>query len=48
MGGVIAQGFAINYPDRVRGLVFCNTGMRIGSFASWEERIRFGQRILIV
>jgi 3-oxoadipate enol-lactonase len=39
VGGVIAQGFAINYPDRVRGLVLCDTGMRIGSFASWEERI---------
>jgi 3-oxoadipate enol-lactonase len=39
VGGVIAQGFAINYPARVRGLVLCDTGMRIGSFASWEERI---------
>jgi 3-oxoadipate enol-lactonase len=39
VGGVIAQGLAINYPDRVRGLVLCDTGMRIGTFASWEERI---------
>ena len=39
VGGVIAQGLAINYPDRVRALVLCDTGMRIGSFASWEERI---------
>ena len=39
VGGVIAQGLAISRPDRVRGLVLCDTGMRIGSFASWEERI---------
>jgi 3-oxoadipate enol-lactonase len=39
VGGVIAQGLAIRCPDRVRGLVLCDTGMRIGSFASWEERI---------
>jgi len=39
VGGVIAQGLAIHYPDRVRGLVLCDTGMRIGSFASWQERI---------
>jgi 3-oxoadipate enol-lactonase len=39
VGGIIAQGLAITWPDRVRGLVLCDTGMRIGSFASWEERI---------
>ena len=39
VGGVIAQGLAISRPDRVRGLVLCDTAMRIGSFASWEERI---------
>ncbi|HXV81797.1 MAG TPA: 3-oxoadipate enol-lactonase [Candidatus Binatia bacterium] len=39
VGGVIAQGLAISYPDRVRALVLCDTGMRIGSLASWEERI---------
>lgn len=39
VGGVIAQRFTINYPDRVRALVLCDTGMRIGSLASWEERI---------
>jgi 3-oxoadipate enol-lactonase len=39
VGGVIAQGLAIRCPDRVRGLVLCDTGMRIGSVASWEERI---------
>ena len=39
IGGVIAQGFAIHYPDRVRALLLCDTAMRIGSIASWEERI---------
>jgi 3-oxoadipate enol-lactonase len=40
VGGVIAQGLTLSYPDRVRALVLCDTGMRIGSFDSWEERIR--------
>jgi 3-oxoadipate enol-lactonase len=40
VGGVIAQGLALSYPDRVSALVLCDTGMRIGSFDSWEERIR--------
>jgi 3-oxoadipate enol-lactonase len=40
VGGVIAQGLALAYPDRVSALVLCDTGMRIGSFDSWEERIR--------
>jgi 3-oxoadipate enol-lactonase len=39
VGGLIAQRLALSYPDRVRALVLCDTGMRIGSFASWEERI---------
>lgn len=39
VGGLIAQRVALSYPDRVRALVLCDTGMRIGSFASWEERI---------
>jgi len=39
VGGVIAQGLALRLPDRVRGLVLCDTAMRIGSFDSWEERI---------
>jgi 3-oxoadipate enol-lactonase len=40
VGGVIAQGLALSHPDRVSALVLCDTGMRIGSFDSWEERIR--------
>jgi 3-oxoadipate enol-lactonase len=39
VGGVIAQQFAVDYPDRVRALVLCDTGARIGTVASWEERI---------
>ena len=39
MGGVIAQQFAVDYSDRVRALVLCDTGARIGTVASWEERI---------
>jgi 3-oxoadipate enol-lactonase len=39
VGGVIAQGLALRYPDRLRALVLCDTGMRIGTLASWEERI---------
>jgi 3-oxoadipate enol-lactonase len=39
VGGLIAQRLALSYPDRVRALVLCDTGMKIGSFTSWEERI---------
>jgi 3-oxoadipate enol-lactonase len=39
VGGVIAQQLAVEYPDRVRALVLCDTGARIGTAASWEERI---------
>ena len=39
VGGVTALQLAIAYPDRVRALVLCDTGARIGTLASWEERI---------
>jgi 3-oxoadipate enol-lactonase len=39
VGGVIAQQLAIGYPDRVCALILCDTGARIGTVASWEERI---------
>jgi 3-oxoadipate enol-lactonase len=39
VGGVIAQQFALDYPHRVRALVLCDSGARIGSVASWQERI---------
>jgi 3-oxoadipate enol-lactonase len=39
VGGLIAQHVALVYPNHVTALVLCDTGARIGSFASWEERI---------
>jgi len=39
VGGVIAQQMAISYPDHVRALILCDTGARIGTVTSWEERI---------
>ncbi len=39
VGGMIAQSFAAQYPDKVRLLVLCDTGIRIGTPAGWNERI---------
>ncbi len=38
VGGMIAQQFALTYPDRVTGLVLCDTGAKIGTAAYWSER----------
>ena len=40
IGGLIAQQAALDRPDRVDGLVLCDTGARIGSPATWQDRIR--------
>jgi 3-oxoadipate enol-lactonase/4-carboxymuconolactone decarboxylase len=39
VGGMIAQELALWRPDKVRALVLCDTGARIGSEQSWNERI---------
>ena len=39
VGGLIAQAVALNTPERVRALVLSDTGARIGTAESWQERI---------
>lgn len=39
IGGVIAQGLAAERPDLVRAAVLSNTAAKIGTEASWRERI---------
>jgi len=43
VGGLIAQAAAVKYPDRVRALVLSDTGARIGSVESWQQRIEMIQ-----
>lgn len=40
VGGMIAQGLAVAYPERVRGLILCGTAARIGTQGLWDARIR--------
>ena len=39
IGGVVAQGLAAERPDLVRAAVLAGTAARIGTEASWRERI---------
>lgn len=39
VGGIIAQGFAIRYPERVNALVLSDTAHRIGNAELWNSRI---------
>jgi 3-oxoadipate enol-lactonase len=39
VGALIAQAVALNCPERVRALILCDTGARIGSVESWQQRI---------
>ena len=39
VGGVIAQDFALNHPQRIKGLVLSDTAAKIGDDELWNERI---------
>lgn len=39
VGGMIAQLFATQYPDRLDALVLCNTAAKIGELSFWQARI---------
>jgi 3-oxoadipate enol-lactonase len=39
IGGITALWLGVHAPDRVRRLVLANTAARIGTEASWEERM---------
>ncbi|AHD10772.1 3-oxoadipate enol-lactonase [Phaeobacter gallaeciensis] len=39
IGGMIAQGLAIKRLDLMRGLVLSNTAAKIGTAATWQQRI---------
>jgi len=40
VGGLIAQGLAALYPEKVAALVLCDTAHRIGTDALWNDRIK--------
>jgi len=44
VGGLIAQGLAAAEPDRVMGLVLCDTAARIGTDEMWNERIQMARQ----
>ena len=39
VGGLIAQAVALNFPERVRTLVLCDTGAKIATAEAWQQRI---------
>lgn len=39
VGGLISQAYALRHPERLRGLVLCDTAAKIGDVAAWEQRI---------
>ncbi len=39
VGGMIAQGFAVRHPARLRAIVLCDTAVRIGTRETWTARI---------
>ena len=39
IGGMIAQGLAAERPDLIRAMVLCDTGVKIGTEAMWQDRI---------
>jgi 3-oxoadipate enol-lactonase len=44
IGGMVGQRFAAEYPGRVEALAICATGSRIGTAATWNERIATVER----
>jgi 3-oxoadipate enol-lactonase len=39
IGGLVAQQFALDHPDRLAGLVLCDTLAKFGDAAQWSDRI---------
>ena len=39
IGGIIAQGFAVRYPERLAALVCCDTAQKVADPAFWTARI---------
>lgn len=39
VGGMIAQGLCTLRPDLVKGLLLCDTGLKIGTLGLWQDRI---------
>jgi 3-oxoadipate enol-lactonase len=45
VGGLIAQDFALRYPDRLAALVLCDTAAKVGDVAMWDERIATARQL---